>query len=71
MYSGTRAALRDVLRTVLLDAGETLWPAMCAPAVPGITLFPVARDSLEIIGELSMGCVVQFILREWAAGRPA
>jgi FMN phosphatase YigB (HAD superfamily) len=41
-----------------LDDVAAIRRALCAPAVPGITLFPGARELLETIRDLGLRCVV-------------
>src|SRR5919199_399022 len=41
-----------------LDQVAAIRRAVCAPALPGIALFPGARELLEAIRELGMRCVV-------------
>jgi FMN phosphatase YigB (HAD superfamily) len=58
----TRAVLRGALQTLGVDNADdvvdAIRRALCAPAVPGVALFPGARELLETIHGLGLRCVV-------------
>ena len=62
LVQDTHAVLARALQALGAECGPerlvAIRRAICAPAVPGIALFPGARELLESIYELGMDCVV-------------